>query len=88
MTCTSDECMTPTYTHATDVSECQKICQEIDGCKAFVFNQARNPPTCNLKNIYEMQLAVKGQKKTYGPKYCQGIKNLKDIFFFVLDLMY
>ena len=76
--CPWSGCKVTTYTHATDLYECQKICQDIDDCKAFVFNEDSDPPTCKIKNTYDMELVEIGPeinkwRTTYGPKHCPGI---------------
>ena len=53
--------------------ECQKKCQSELFCDAFVFNKARNPPTCNLKTFDSDKDKLKTAKgKTFGLKNCPG----------------
>ena len=62
------------YNHAPPKSpiqsplECQRICQETDGCKAFEYKYTLKQ--CNLKNAFVVGGVDINDKMVAGPKYC------------------
>ncbi len=45
----------------------------MDFCEAFVFNENKTPPRCNLKKFNSSLNKTKNaQGKTFGLKYCYG----------------
>ena len=59
-------------TSVTSAAACQTNCQLWESCEAFVFNKNKNPPSCNLKNVNDINLLVAGSNFIFGPKYCPG----------------
>lgn len=68
----------PTFHDVGSANECQEsYCKMIPSCKAFVYNKAANPPTCNIKNAWATNQLVDDLGKIFGPKYCPGMSLLR-----------
>ena len=60
-----------TFKGVSDAFECQKKCQRVSYCQAFVFNT--NHMTCNLKTFNSsVDRIVDERGKVFGFRYCPG----------------